>query len=121
MKYSSDFGIQTVEITEGKTRLLVPDSSGLSHPAHLPVFFNPSMGLNRDITVSVMGASRPKNMLDALSGTGAKGIRVMNEADVPVVFNDHNPMAVKFIKYNLALNGLSARVENRDANILMRE
>ncbi len=113
-----DFPVRTV--VEGKTKLLVPDV-GKEHPAHAPVFYNPAMRFNRDVTVSVMDALRPRNMLDALSGTGAKGIRVLNEAGVDVILNDRNPLAVEFIRKNLELNGLSARVENKDANLLMRE
>ncbi len=109
-----------MEVVEGRTRLLVPDTSKYRHPAHAPVFFNPSMALNRDVTVSVFSVYK-KQMLDALSGTGAKGVRVMNEAGVEVVFNDLNPLAIKFIEKNLELNGLRARVEKKDANVLMRE
>ncbi len=116
-----EFDFPVVEVQEGRAKLLVPDLSRYNHPAHAPVFFNPAMELNRDITVSVMKALKPRDMLDALAGTGAKGIRVMLEAGVEVAFNDRNPLAVKFIKENLSRNGLKARVYQKDANILMRE
>ena len=112
------FGVK--EILEGETRLLVPDLPPGSHPSKGKVFYNPDMKLNRDLTVSLSRVVKPKDFLDALSGSGAKGIRVMNESGVPVVFNDVNPLAVKLIKKNLELNGLKADVHNMDANILMR-
>ncbi len=112
-------GVKVRQIVEGKTKLFVPDVKG--HPSKGKVFFNPAMRLNRDITVSLFSVKRVSEFLDAFSATGAKGIRVMNEAGIDVVFNDISPLAVKFIKRNLKLNGLDARVENKDANILMRE
>ncbi len=110
------------EIKEGRARVLVPELPPGVHPANAPVFYNPAMKLNRDLTVSFLRVVKPRKILDALSGTGIKGIRIMLESDPrgEVVFNDINPLAVDLINKNLALNGLEARVENMDANILMR-
>ncbi len=114
-------GVRSVKVVEGKTKLFVPDTNGMRHPSHARVFFNPAMKLNRDITVSALSALGVSEFLDAFSATGAKGIRVMNEAGADVTFNDIDPTAIKFVKANLRLNRLSARVENKDANVLMRE
>ncbi|ADB57288.1 tRNA (guanine(10)-N(2))-dimethyltransferase [Archaeoglobus profundus] len=87
------------------------------------VFYNPRMRFCRDLDVLVWRVLDDKReFLDALAGTGVRGIRAKVEGGYDVVyFNDRNPKAVELIKENMKLNGIEAEVFNKDANILMRE
>lgn len=97
-------------IFEGKARIL---TNG--------VFYNPRMRFCRDLDMLLYSELDTKEYLDALSATGVRGIRAMLEANCNAIFNDIDPKAVEIIKKNLEINGLSAEVHNRDANVLMRE
>ncbi|MCS7144571.1 MAG: tRNA (guanine(10)-N(2))-dimethyltransferase [Archaeoglobaceae archaeon] len=97
-------------IIEGKAKILTDG-----------IFYNPRMKLCRDIDMLIFSELDKKQILDALSATGVRGIRAMLEAGREVVFNDANPKAVEIIKRNLEINELSAEVNCKDANILMRE
>ncbi len=87
------------------------------------VFYNPRMRFCRDLDVLVWRCLDDKReFLDALAGTGVRGIRARVESGYDVIYlNDRDPKAVKLIKENLDLNGVDAEVFNKDANILMRE
>jgi tRNA (guanine26-N2/guanine27-N2)-dimethyltransferase len=100
-------------IVEGSTRLNVPKGGGLSKKEE--VFYNPHMRLNRDITVALCRVLKPKSFIDVMAGSGARGIRVANEAKVDVTLNDLNPKAVGLIRDNAALNGVDVHVESKDA------
>ena len=99
------------EITEGKTKLLVPKKSITDKvPPMKPAFFNPKAKLNRDFSIIAYSAflnkfQGPKIFLEGLSGLGARGLRVANELDVEkIVINDLNPSALKIAKYSANLN-----------------
>ncbi|MEE8402774.1 MAG: hypothetical protein V3R93_03385, partial [Candidatus Hydrothermarchaeaceae archaeon] len=109
------------EITEGKTRLLVPEKgtfglTGTGKKQRGPVFYNPRMRLNRDVCCSFVRTLGEITFADALAGSGAKGIRVANETESAVFLNDANEHAVALIKKNAALNGVETEVFNEDAN-----
>jgi len=104
-------------VTEGSTRLNAPAGGGVSKREE--VFYNPHMALNRDITVALCRLLSPRSFLDVMAGSGARGIRVANEAGTDVVLNDLNPRAVKLIGENAQLNGVAVRVESRDARQLL--
>jgi len=91
----------------------------------LPVFYNPLMAFDRDLSVAVLRAYGGKNLsyCDVLAGSGVRGMRALKESDVvsDLVLNDCNPEAVKLIKKNLEKNKLSAQVFNKDSNFLLRE
>ena len=115
------------EIQEGSTRLRVPEQSLVS-PQEVkrslpPVFFNPRMKLNRDITCAVVRALLARgesiDFLDLLAATGAKGIRVAREARVRVHLNDVSESAVALIRENAALNKLSVGVSQSEANLFL--
>jgi tRNA (guanine26-N2/guanine27-N2)-dimethyltransferase len=88
------------------------------------VFYNPRMVFCRDLDVLVWKAISEREgeleFLDALSGTGVRGIRAKVESGLKPIFNDKNPKAVEIIKENLGLNGLHAEIHNKDACVLMR-
>ena len=99
-------------ILEGRTHLRVPAASLTSRaPKTYPVFFNPAARLNRDISVALAAVTRPKSYLDALAGTGARGVRVANEAGshVEVTILDFNERSLSVAKKNVEMNHLSRR------------
>lgn len=67
------------------------------------------MVVNRDVSAVAMPRLPVpvQRALDGLAGTGAWGIRMRLEANVPeVLFSDVSPRAYELIRENLALNGL---------------
>ncbi|RLG45455.1 MAG: hypothetical protein DRN81_01720 [Thermoproteota archaeon] len=115
--------------SEGKVKLYIPKAdykrlmSG--ELMNLPVFYNPQMESNRDLTIAFLKVTSriigKVCMLDLLAATGVRGIRAAIEVPVPVVlFNDLNAEACKVIRLNIALNGISgtSAVFNMDASTL---
>ncbi|USG99050.1 tRNA (guanine(26)-N(2))-dimethyltransferase [Thermococcus argininiproducens] len=124
-----------VNIKEGKAEIFIPKAKRIYDA---PVFYNPAMTLNRDLSVLVLRVLNPKTVLDALSATGIRGIRYALETNAEEIWlNDINPDAFKLIIRNLkinfgeelTLNDKMARVKgekeilatNKDANLLMAE
>ena len=98
-------------ITEGKTKLIVPDVENPSGPAtHAAVFYNPAMVSNRDVSVLYARCRAREGwlFLDALAGTGARGVRLAVEVPVKmqVHINDMSQEAVGVMKENIQINGL---------------
>lgn len=104
-------------ITEGGTKFKAYTADIVSKK--MPVFYNPVKEFDRTLSVKIVQELKPRNALDLLCASGARGLRLMNEAGVPVTFNDRNPAAVKLAKANLKLNNLKARVYNKEANKLL--
>jgi tRNA (guanine26-N2/guanine27-N2)-dimethyltransferase len=112
------------ELKEGTTRILVPAQ-------HLTksMFYNPKMELCRDIdiaSIAVFVASflDPDTLkyIDALAGTGVRGVRVANEVGgMQVTINDRSKPAFELINRNIALNGVEERAtaHNENANVLL--
>jgi tRNA (guanine26-N2/guanine27-N2)-dimethyltransferase len=101
------------EIIEGNTRLIVPKKSLTEKvPPIKPAFFNPKARTNRDFSIIVYAAflkkfEGPKIFLEALSGVGARGLRVANELKIDTInINDLNPTALKIAKESATLNNL---------------
>lgn len=120
-------------IREGKAILLIPDpkaytrSNGIYEPAWAPVFYNPRMVFNRDMTVLFLRYLANKGIsislaLDSLSGTGVRGIRFLLEPGnvKKAILNDIDPDAYELINENIRLNDLQERAESycMDANTL---
>ncbi|HII72648.1 TPA: tRNA (guanine(10)-N(2))-dimethyltransferase [Candidatus Woesearchaeota archaeon] len=116
------------EITEGPARLKVPVGEKIS--ADLPVFYNPVMKFNRDISVLLLKALDREGMqiCDPLAGSGVRSIRFLLELPENMVrhitINDKDEESFGKIKENLGLNKISADgervvLENRDANALL--
>ena len=88
-------------IREGNTELYVPKGSAAGGvPENYPVFFNPAARTNRDISVSVATATRPGTFLDALAGTGARGVRVANECGKSSEREGANGKQVTLVDFN---------------------
>ncbi len=117
------------EISECKARIKAYKEDVVSKD--LPVFYNPVMKLNRDISVLLLNAIDKKDMQIALpmAASGIRGIRFLLELDEGKVkrlaFNDMSSEAIYSVKENLSLNGLdgdpSIDFYQKDANIFMLE
>ena len=120
-------------LREGKALIYVPDTrpalrgDGTLEPAWLEVFYNPAMTLNRDLSMvaamAFLGGRGKASVLDALAGTGVRGLRYLLEVarDGIAIINDIDARAYELIKSNVELNGLGGRAvpANRDASSLM--
>ena len=104
-----------VEITEGTTKILVPEKSLEEKvPPKEPAFFNPVAKLNRDFSILAYSAfwknfDKPKIFLDGLAGLGARSLRVANEISgvEKVVANDVNSEALSIAQNSMKLNEIS--------------
>jgi tRNA (guanine26-N2/guanine27-N2)-dimethyltransferase len=83
----------------------------------MPVFYNPAMGIARDmcvLAVGRIGLSRPLKVVDGLAGSGVRAIRLALETDLSferLVANDRHDRSFESIKENIRRNGLEGRVE----------
>jgi len=104
-----------LEITEGTTKLLVPEKSIKEKvPPKEPAFFNPVAKLNRDFSILAYSAfwedfTKPKILLEGLSGLGARSLRVSNEISgvERVVANDVNTSALDIARNSAKLNNIT--------------
>lgn len=114
------------QTTEHTATILVPKEKKVS--AKLPVFYNPVMKFNRDMTVLLINCIEEKDITAALplAGTGVRGIRLLKETGKvkKVYMNDLNEKAVENIKKNLQLNKIKKsryELHNTDANLFLLE
>lgn len=114
------------EITEGKIKITIPEFDKVSSQA--PVFYNPAMELNRDLSVLAISTFQKKlgtpiDICDAFTGSGIRGLRYKAEIDDVdrVVVNDINPVAIEFIKKNIELNNIDIEISHNDTNMVLRE
>ncbi|MEM3703171.1 MAG: tRNA (guanine(10)-N(2))-dimethyltransferase [Candidatus Bathyarchaeia archaeon] len=127
-----DFPTEVIE--EGEVKALVPKLSVFARKpgeyvfSKAPVFYNPIMGLNRDIAVLAMQTyqkmvNREISICEPLAGTGVRGIRFAKEVSgvKKVLVNDINERAYQLAKHNVQMNELSelVTVQNEDANLLL--
>lgn len=131
-QFEADFPSEILK--EGKVKVLVPklsayvkDSSEYA-PSKAPVFYNPVMELNRDISVIGLQAyqrlvKREISVCEPLASSGVRGVRYATEVRgiSRVVVNDMNTRAVEVATHNVRLNGLEDRVavKHEDANCLL--
>ncbi len=112
-----------LETKEGNTRILVPTQTTKS------IFYNPKMELCRDIDIAGVAAfvsslpSRRASLryIDALAGTGVRGVRIAKEVGLFVAINDRSKPAYELINRNIELNevGERAKAYNENANVLL--
>ncbi|MBC7101389.1 tRNA (guanine(10)-N(2))-dimethyltransferase [Methanothermobacter tenebrarum] len=112
-------------INEGIVTVKIPSFHKISSKA--PVFYNPNMELNRDISVlAIQQFQKEKKskikIADLFAGSGIRGIRYRLEIEgvESVLANDINPVAVEFIEENSKLNNAPVDITMEDANILLR-
>ncbi len=99
-------------VREGSTDLLVPAESLRSkEPKTYPAFFNPAARTNRDISVAIARTTRPATFLDALAGTGARGVRIAKESSrtVRVTMVEFNATSLEIAKRNARRNRVASR------------
>jgi len=110
--------MKTVQIEEDGVKLVIPDPKEYALSSKAPVFYNPEMKMNRDISVLLLQAVGFKDsVLDMLAATGARGLRIKKAIPKSnVVLNDKNPNAVELIKKNAKLNKLKVEVLEQDAH-----
>ncbi len=111
--------MKTITWKEGKVEVEVPDHRRYGVSAGMPVFFNPRARISRDISTLILSVLRPPQVLDAMCGTGIRGIRYAVEAGVEnVVFNDINPLALDLAKRNAERYDIDAEFLQEDFNVL---
>jgi tRNA (guanine26-N2/guanine27-N2)-dimethyltransferase len=128
------FDFPTEIITEGKVKVVVPKLSAYVKkpweyaPSKAPVFYNPTMELNRDLAVLALQVhqkllGRKVSVCEPLTGCGLRGARFAVEVEgVRRVFlNDIKPAAARLASFNAELNNVEDRVEvsNEDANLFL--
>lgn len=115
-----------ITISEGQVKIKIPLFEKVSSKA--PVFFNPVMELNRDLSVLALMVFSSKQdhdikICDAFGGSGIRGIRYAKEISgvESVIITDLNPLAVQFAEENIRENHLNnVKACKEDANILLR-
>ena len=130
--YTPDFPSEIVK--EGKVQVLVPklEAYGVHPsdyaPSKAPVFYNPVMEFNRDLTVLAFQAYQRKankeiSICDPLTSQGIRGIRFAVEIEgvKKILISDINLRAFKLAKHNVKLNGLEdlVAVKHKDANCVL--
>jgi tRNA (guanine26-N2/guanine27-N2)-dimethyltransferase len=123
-------------IVEGKIRAVVPNLKAYGvvpsdyAPSRAPVFFNPVMEFNRDMSILALQAyqrivNRELSVCEPLTATGIRGLRYASEVQGAkiVVSGDINAHSAKLAEHNIVLNSLTDRVsiEHKDANRLLTE
>ncbi len=105
---------------ENHVKFYIPKETKISKK--LPVFYNPLMKLNRDISIEIIKTLKPKSICLPLAGTGIRGLRILKETkSKDVTINDVDKTSYNLIRKNLKLNNLKATTTNKDANLLLKE
>ncbi len=133
---TEEWEFPTETISEGKVKAVVPKLKAYGvvpsdyAPSRAPVFYNPVMEFNRDVSVLALQVcqrmvDREISVCEPLTATGIRGLRYATEVQgvKKVVSGDINEHAVKLAAQNIALNGLQDKVsvERKDANRLLIE
>jgi len=128
------FSFPTETINEGEVKVVVPKLMAYKKkpsdyaPSKAPVFYNPTMELNRDLAVLALQIhqrllGREIVVSEPLTGSGLRGTRFAIEVKgvQKVVVNDIKPEAAKIAIFNNKLNNVEDRVEvtNEDANLFL--
>ena len=130
-KPGNEVDFETMTIREGMVEVIVPKldyyrvSPNEYVPSRAPVFYNPLMKENRDLTVLVANVIRrevERNLCfgDSMAGVGVRSIRVLTEAGWDEAYaNDSSGRAFATIVMNARMNRLEDRLHasKMDANI----
>ncbi|NQU97972.1 hypothetical protein HQ533_00755 [Candidatus Woesearchaeota archaeon] len=114
-------------IEESKAKIKVSKEKKISKK--LPVFYNPVMKLNRDISILLLNSVRKSKLQIGLplSGTGIRGIRFLLELKrnkiKNISFNDNKKNFIKTIQDNISINNIKGKnnilISNEDANLFL--
>jgi len=119
-------------VKEGTTELFVykkkTSAKGPSTRDQTP-FYNPSMELNRDVSILVNqwflnASTKHVHILDGLAASGIRGIRLAHEldGDFEVTINDWNDQSYSLIQQNIQKSSLqNISVFQRDLNGVLSE
>jgi tRNA (guanine26-N2/guanine27-N2)-dimethyltransferase len=119
-------------VKEGTTELLVykkkVSNKGPSPRGHTP-FYNPSMELNRDVSILVNqwflnASTKHVHIVDGLAASGIRGIRLAHEleGDFEITINDWNDQSFSLIQQNIQKSSLqNITVFQKDLNGLLSE
>ena len=113
-------------IEEGLTKIEFPEFEKVSSDA--PVFYNPHMELNRDLSILAIQTFQKKeereiDICDLFGGSGIRGIRYKNEIDGVghVYINDISETANYYEQHNIDLNNLdNIEISQHDASMFLR-
>ncbi len=119
-----EYNIKTIE--EGLTKIQFPEFDKISSEA--PVFYNPHMELNRDISILAIQTfqkqeARDINICDLFGGSGIRGVRYKNEINGigDVFINDISETANEYERHNVKLNNLEdIEISQHDASMFLR-
>jgi len=114
-------------IIEGKAKIRISSSTKISRK--MPVFYNPAMKLNRDVSVLLLKSIKNNRLkiADPLAASGVRSIRFLLELNKSkikeILVNDASAAATTNIKNNLKLNKLNKNkkvvVANEEANVFL--
>lgn len=103
-------------------------TGGKLEPAWMPVFYNPAMAMNRDVSVAALQAyvdkyapHRPVNIVEPLTATGVRSVRYALEVRGldRIVAGDIDPRAVELARVNAEANGVEVDVRLGDARCIL--
>ena len=132
--YNASFPTEIVH--EGQVDVLVPKLKAFVKmpseyaPSKAPVFYNPIMEFNRDVSVLALQSHQraidhPVSVCEPLTGCGIRGIRYAAEIKgiQKVLIADLTERAYKLAKYNIQVNKLEELVEarNEEACLLLSQ
>ena len=131
-EYRADFPSEIIR--EGKVRVLVPKLKAYGvvpsdyAPSKAPVFYNPVMEFNRDLTVLAFKAyqhlvNHEISICEPFTSQGIRGIRFAAEVDgvTRVLLSDINTSACELAEHNIELNKLQEKItlKHKDANCVL--
>jgi tRNA (guanine26-N2/guanine27-N2)-dimethyltransferase len=131
-EYTPDFPSEIIR--EGKVQVLVPKLEAYGvvpsdyAPSKAPVFYNPVMEFNRDLTVLAFKAyqhmvNHEITICEPLTSQGIRGIRFAAEIKgvTGVLLSDINKHAYDLANYNIRLNNLQEKItlKHKDANCVL--
>jgi len=131
-EYRADFPSEIIR--EGKVQVLVPKLEAYGvvpsdyAPSKAPVFYNPVMEFNRDLTVLAFKAyqhmvNHEVSICEPFTSQGIRGIRFAVEVDgvSKVLLSDISTTALELAKHNVELNKLEDKItlKHKDANCVL--
>jgi tRNA (guanine26-N2/guanine27-N2)-dimethyltransferase len=131
-EYVADFPSEIIK--EGKVQVLVPKLEAYGvvpsdyAPSKAPVFYNPVMEFNRDLTVLAFKAyqhivNHEISICEPLTSQGIRGLRFATEIEnvKQVLLSDINKKAYSLAKHNIELNKLEDKIKlkHKDANCVL--
>ncbi|MBI2130032.1 tRNA (guanine(10)-N(2))-dimethyltransferase [Candidatus Woesearchaeota archaeon] len=113
-------------IQEGRAKIYIKEAEKISK--QMPVFYNPVMKLNRDISVLLLNTIDKANfqIADPLAGSGIRSLRFLSELNEDKIkeisVNDYSKDFIRHFKNNLKLNKIKnkkIKITNEDANLFI--